>query len=232
MEKRSRQNHIKLSPPLPTKTWHRCFINKQNIEAVDFLKNWHKYDYSSVIINGSGSNFLGNIWATSNNAFVINSLNSLREFVQNGVVENVLLRGFEDLIKKTHHQELVFHLINKIHEHNRTNPGEKILGVFTAHSFSMPKLADLSSRLKAMLVFDLYPPDDQLTLAILHDLFSKKQLTVKQSVIDYLIPRVPRDAKTMENLIDLVEEKVYIYKSNVSISLVKLCLQNISDFPK
>ena len=219
-----RQNHIKLSPPPPPKNWQRCFINKQNIETVDFLKNWHKYDYSAVIINGSGANFLANIWSATNSAFVVSGLNALEKIVQNKTVGNTFLRGFEQFIKKRHSQELLFHLINKIHEHNRINPGEKILGVFTTQNLSMPTLADLSSRLKAMLVFDLFPPDDELTLAILHDLFAKKQLTVKQSVIDYLMPRAPRDATALEELIDKVEEKVYTYKTNVSISLVRNCL--------
>ena len=53
-------------------------------------------------------------------------------------------------------------------------------------------LPDLASRLRALPVVTLEPPDDALLAAVLVKLFADRQLEVDERLIDFLVHRIER----------------------------------------
>jgi chromosomal replication initiation ATPase DnaA len=54
------------------------------------------------------------------------------------------------------------------------------------------KIADLASRLRAVAVVELGPPDDALLRAVLVKLFADRQLAVDENLLTYLVKRIDR----------------------------------------
>jgi len=54
------------------------------------------------------------------------------------------------------------------------------------------RLRDLASRLRALPVVTLMPPDDALLRAVLVKLFADRQLRVDEELIAYLLARIER----------------------------------------
>jgi chromosomal replication initiation ATPase DnaA len=82
----------------------------------------------------------------------------------------------------------LFHLLNLARE-------DHAFVLFTASrrldalGFTLP---DLISRLRAIPVVTLAPPDDALLSAILVKLFADRQLAIGNDVVAYLLPRIER----------------------------------------
>ena len=53
-------------------------------------------------------------------------------------------------------------------------------------------LADVASRLRAVLAGTLAPPDDRLLAAVLVKLFADRQLAIDEGVVSYLVARIER----------------------------------------
>ena len=62
-------------------------------------------------------------------------------------------------------------------------------------------LPDLASRLKALPVARLDPPDDALLRGVLVKLFADRQLAVEEPVISYLMLRMPRSLDAARALV-------------------------------
>ena len=54
------------------------------------------------------------------------------------------------------------------------------------------QIKDLASRLRAVPVVQLEPPDDQLLRALIVKFCADRQLVVDESVVSYLLPRIER----------------------------------------
>ena len=88
----------------------------------------------------------------------------------------------EDLDRGIADEKALFHLLNRARESklsmlltSRTPPGEQ--------EFRIP---DLRSRLRALPIVEVQPPDEALLKAVLVKLFADRQLNVEPPVIDYL----------------------------------------------
>ncbi len=67
------------------------------------------------------------------------------------------------------------------------------------------KLPDLASRLRAVPVARIEPPDDALLLALLHKLFRDRQIGVADDVPEYLLNRMERSFAAAERIVDSLD---------------------------
>jgi chromosomal replication initiation ATPase DnaA len=68
-------------------------------------------------------------------------------------------------------------------------------------------IRDLASRLKALPVVTLAPPDEALLRAVLVKLFTDRQLTVDESLIGYLATRIERSFAAARAVVAALDEE-------------------------
>ncbi len=107
----------------------------------------------------------------------------------------------EDLDRGIGEEQALFHLLNRARESklsvlmtSRVAPGD--LSV---------RIPDLRSRLRALPVAALNPPDEPLLKAVLVKLFCDRQLNVEPAVIDYLSLRMERSMRAAALIVAAVD---------------------------
>ena len=94
----------------------------------------------------------------------------------------------EDLAPEAFDETALFHLLNLAREEGAW----LLLTARSAPSAWRLSLPDLASRLRAVPVAAMAPPDDAMLRAVLVKLFADRQLAVDESVVAYLLPRIER----------------------------------------
>jgi chromosomal replication initiation ATPase DnaA len=85
-------------------------------------------------------------------------------------------------------------------------------------------LADLRSRLRALPVVGIEPPDDALLSALLVKHFADRQLRVAPGVIAYLVPRMERSFAAAAALADRLDRAALAAGAPVTVRLARLVL--------
>ena len=90
-------------------------------------------------------------------------------------------------------------------------------------------LPDLASRLKALAVARLDPPDDALLRGVLVKLFADRQLAVEEPVISYLMLRMPRSLDAARALVAEIDRLALVEKAPVTRGLAARVLQQMTE---
>lgn len=163
-------------------------VSESNAEAVALIDRWPDWPAGAAVIAGpagSGKSHLANVWRAKTGAIVIDAAGVTKPKVpsladaKRLVVENVRA-GIDE--------QALFHLLNLVKE-------EKLSILITADKAPGDlaiALPDLNSRLKALPLAVIRPPDDALLRAVLVKLFADRQLSVEPAVIDYIVVRMER----------------------------------------
>jgi chromosomal replication initiation ATPase DnaA len=78
------------------------------------------------------------------------------------------------------------------------------------------QLPDLISRLKALPVIPILPPDDVLLRNVLVKLFGDRQIHVEESVVGYLLLRMPRSLAAARQLVAEIDRRALAEKAEVT----------------
>jgi chromosomal replication initiation ATPase DnaA len=158
-----------------------------NAAALALVDSWPAWPHRTVMLTGpagSGKSHLAAVWAQAAGARLV-AAHALDE----AAVPAALATGalvVENLAAGAFDERALFHLLNLARE-------EQAFVLLTARaappSFS---IRDLGSRLKALPVIAMAPPDDVLLRAVLVKLFSDRQVAVDESLISYLAMRIER----------------------------------------
>ena len=106
----------------------------------------------------------------------------------------------------------MFHLINQV----RAVKGSLLLTAEKHPAAWDVTLPDLASRLKAVPVAELGAPDDSLLRGVLVKLFADHQLGVDETVISYLIARMPRSLAAARLLVDDIDRQSLEQKADIT----------------
>ena len=158
-----------------------------NIAALALIDRWPDWPHKMVMLTGpegSGKSHLAAIWAQASGARLISS-----QALEQATVPAALATGalvVEDIVARALDERALFHLLNLAREE----------GAFVLLTARSPPgtfvLRDLASRLAALPVVALAPPDDTLLRAVLVKLFSDRQLAVDEILIGYVATRIER----------------------------------------
>jgi chromosomal replication initiation ATPase DnaA len=135
---------------------------------------------------GAGKSHLAAIWAEATGARVLSA-----KLLSTANVPGALATGalvIEDLEAVDLDEQALFHLINLARE-------ERAYVLLTSRSAvaGFPvTIRDLVSRLRAAPTVTLTPPDDTLLRSILVKLAADRQLSLDQSLVNYLVNRIER----------------------------------------
>jgi len=160
-----------------------------NATALALIERWPDWPARAVALvgpEGSGKSHLAAIWAKSAGARAIAS-----HAIETASLSTALATGalvVEDLSPGACEEAALFHLLNLAREQ-----GDFLLiTARTPPSGWAVHLRDLASRLRALPVVTLAPPDDALLRAVLVKLFADRQLRVDEELIAYLLTRIER----------------------------------------
>lgn len=167
-----------------------------NAAALALVDSWPDWPNRTMVLvgpEGSGKSHLASIWAAQAGARSAAARTLTGVEVPAALATGALV--VEDAAEAGFDETAMFHLLNLAREEGafvlvtaRTSPA--------TWSISTP---DLASRLKALPVVSLAPPDDALLRAVLVKLFADRQLGVDEQLIGYVATRIGRsfaDART------------------------------------
>jgi chromosomal replication initiation ATPase DnaA len=158
-----------------------------NAAALTLIDSWPDWPNRIVALigpEGSGKSHLASIWAEQAGARSV-AARALRE-VPAALATGALV--VEDAAAAEFDETAMFHLLNLARE----DGAYVLLTARTAPAAWMIRTPDLASRLKALPVVALAPPDDALLRAVLVKLFADRQLGVDEQLIGYVATRIGR----------------------------------------
>ncbi len=171
-----------------------------NAVALALVDAWPDWSHRTVMLTGpegSGKSHLAAMWAQAAGARLIAA-----RAVEEANVPAALATGalvVEDVAAGSFEEKALFHLLNLAREQDafvmltaRTPPA----------TFA---IADLTSRLKALPVVAIAPPDDGLLRAVLLKLFSDRQLAVDEALLGYVGTRIERSFAAARAVVALLD---------------------------
>lgn len=158
-----------------------------NAAALALVDAWPGWPHRTMILTGpegSGKSHLAAIWAQAAGARLV-AARALEEATVPGALATGAL-VVEDIVPGAFDERALFHLLNLARE-------DEAFVLLTARTAPVSvAIRDLGSRLKALPVVVMAPPDDVLLRAVLVKLFADRQLAVDESLIGYLAMRIER----------------------------------------
>jgi chromosomal replication initiation ATPase DnaA len=147
---------------------------------------------------GSGKTHLGQIWAAARGAQpVTSSVLDKADIAALGQSAAIWIDDAARVAKTKTSQIALFHLLNLA----AANHAEVLLCARTPTRDWGISLPDLASRLEACTHVALAPPDDALLAAVLEKLFADRQVTIPDTLIPFLLPRMERSLSAAQSLV-------------------------------
>ncbi len=160
--------------------------NETALALIDRWTDWPARSIALIGPEGSGKSHLAAIWAKAAGARVIAGSTIRAASVPEALSAGAL--AIEDADRSEFEEAALFHLLNLAREQSAH---VLITARKTPASWPM-RLPDLASRLRALAVVTLDPPDDALLAAVLVKLFADRQLAVDERLIEFLLRRIER----------------------------------------
>ena len=161
---------------------------QSNAAALAMLDRWPDWPDSILVLageEGSGKSHLASVWAAVAGARVI-AARSLEGLDLLGALATGAL-VVEDISPSTDEHAL-FHLLNLAREENAS-----LLLTTRRRSLNwLSSLPDLTSRLRALPIVQIAPPDDALLRALIIKLAADRQIDVDDKLVSYLSKRIER----------------------------------------
>jgi chromosomal replication initiation ATPase DnaA len=177
-------------------------ISQSNQAAADMIDRWPAWPQSSVAVVAppqAGKTHLGNVWRLRSGAARLDA-SAVRE-ADLAAIAAARAALIEDLHAGIGDERVFFHLLNLVHEQkltllltSRTPPGE-----------IAASLPDLRSRLRALPVVMIAPPDEALLKAVLVKHFADRQLAVEPSLVAYIALRMERSMEAAASIVDRID---------------------------
>ncbi len=178
-------------------------VTPSNAAAVALVEQWpHWPAHAAVIIGGaaSGKSHLGQVWQSISAAAVLCAAELTTELVPHVLRNGAVL--LEDLNVGDLQETALFHLLNSAREH-----GGQVLITSAVWPVTSVHLPDLVSRLAALPLAHILPPDDALLRGVLVKQFNDRQIAVDEALVSYLVTRMPRSLEMARQLVSRIDEE-------------------------
>jgi len=175
-----------------------------NEAALALIERWPDWPNRIMWLageEGSGKSHLASIWAEQSGARMISAHALNPASVPNALATGALV--VEDLKPEGFDERALFHLMNLAREED----------AFVLITARMPpsafeiELRDLRSRLRAVPVVSLAPPDDRLLRALIVKFCADRQLAVDESLVGYLVDRIERSYGAARRAVELLDSE-------------------------
>lgn len=160
-----------------------------NAAALTLIERWPDWpDRIMALVGpqGSGKSHLAAIWAIAAGARVLSAKLLEQTDLPGALTTGALV--VEDLEPAGLDERALFHLLNLAREESAT----VLLTARSAPAGFPVIIRDLASRLRALPIVALAPPDDVLLRSLIVKLAADRQLAVDEALVNYLANRIER----------------------------------------
>jgi chromosomal replication initiation ATPase DnaA len=189
--------------------------NAAAVSAIEAWPDWHAGCLALIGPQGSGKSHLAFTWAEAAQATALtpDASHADLEAVRGRPVLAEDAERFDD--------EAMFHLINMAGE-----PGAGLLLTSRQAPALWPSaLADLRSRLNALHVAELGPPDDVILRGVIEKFFRERNIRPADDVLPYLLRRIERSAPAAKEVVLRLDEAADAKQRPVSRALAREILE-------
>lgn len=173
--------------------------NAAGLALIDSWPEWPNRIMLVVGPEGAGKSHLAAIWAQEAGARSTTASALTAAAVPAALATGALV--VEDLEPKQFDERALFHLLNLAREEG----AYVLITARTPPAALDIELSDLRSRLRAVPVVSLLPPDDQLFRALIVKFCADRQMTVDESVVGYLATRLERSYAAARRAVELLD---------------------------
>jgi len=177
-------------------------VSPANTAAVGIIDSWPDWPHGGALVVGPvgcGKSHLANVWC-----FKSDAANTSASKLDDGSIERLQASGamvVEDLDRGIKDERVLFHLLNL----GRQEKSCILLTSRVAPGALQVSLPDLRSRLRALPVSFIEPPDENLLQALLVKLFEDRQIKVEPSIIGYLSHRMERSMEGANAVVEAID---------------------------
>ena len=179
----------------------KLWANAAALALIDGWPDWPNRIMLLVGPEGSGKSHLAAIWAEQAGARSTTAHALTAAAVPGALATGALV--IEDLSPSSCDERALFHLMNLARE-------DQAFVLMTARlplSASDIELRDLRSRLRAVPVVTLMPPDDHLFRALIVKLCADRQVSIDENVVNYLATRIERSFAAARHAVELLDSE-------------------------
>lgn len=199
--------------------------NESAVQAIDSWPHWHAGRLALVGPPGSGKSHLARAWAEQVGAVILvagedDQLQELEPLQSRPVLIEDADHGAPD--------DTLFHLINRA----EIAGGGLLLTARTPPTLWSATLPDLRSRLNALAVAELPPPDDIVLEGVLRKFFREQNVRPTDDLIPYLIRRIERSVPYARSLVERLDDLADAERRPVSRALARQILEGDNQTPE
>ena len=196
---------------------HDFYLSKSNSNAFNLINKWPNWNKKILNISGekfSGKSHLANIFRLKSKAFIVKGStidNSIFKSIK--LFESVIIDDFDECKK----EEILYSIFNLIDQDNKY----MLINSLKPISEIKFKLPDLTSRSKNCLYAQIESPDDELLFAIILKNFSDRQITIEKKIINFIISRIDRSYRKINEFIYKIDELSLKKKKPINLKTIK-----------
>ena len=194
--------------------------NEAGLALIDSWPDWPNRIMLLVGPEGSGKSHLAAIWAELSGARSTSAYALTADAVPGALATGALV--VDDLKPQGFDERALFHLVNLA----RQDEAYVLMTARIPPSAFEVELRDLRSRLRAVPVVTLLPPDDLLLRALIVKFCADRQLVVDESVVSYLTSRIERSYTAARQAIELLDTEALRLGRPVTRALAAELLRN------
>ncbi|KQB11525.1 chromosomal replication initiator DnaA [Rhodobacter capsulatus] len=178
--------------------------NALALSLLDAPETWAQGRMLLLGPEGAGKSHLAAIWASERGAVIRPAADLRPEAVADlAATGAVVIEDAQHLAGRAAAEQALFHLLNL----TAAEGGRCLITAPTPPRDWGVALPDLKSRLDATQSVRIAPPDEALLAAVLVKLFADRQLTVPQSLIDWLVLRMERALGTARAVVEALDAR-------------------------
>ena len=196
---------------------HDFYLSKSNSNAFNLINRWPDLEKKILNISGekfSGKSHLANIFKLKSKAFLVrgNKIdNSIFKSLK--LYESIIIDDFEEC----NEEEILYSIFNLIDQDNKY----LLINSLKPINKIKYKLPDLASRSKNCLYAEIENPDDELLFAIILKNFSDRQIKIEKKIINFIISRVDRSYRKIDQFIYKGDELSLKKKKPINLKTIK-----------
>jgi chromosomal replication initiation ATPase DnaA len=194
--------------------------NEAGLALIDSWPDWPSRIMLLVGPEGSGKSHLAAVWAEASGARSTSAQALTADAVPAALATGALV--VDDLKPQGFDERAMFHLLNLA----RQDEAHVLMAARIPTSAFEVELRDLRSRLRAVPVVTLLPPDDLLLRALIVKFCADRQLVVDESVVSYLASRIERSTTAARQAVELLDTEALRLGRPVTRALAAELLRN------
>jgi chromosomal replication initiation ATPase DnaA len=190
-----------------------------NREASEWIERWPAWPSPALALygpSGCGKTHLAHLWCERTGGTLIQG-----STVADAVSSAAAAVAVDDAEQAR--EEPLLHLYNSALERG----ANVLLTMPAAPASLLLALPDLASRLRALPVVGIAPPDDPLLGAVLVKHFNDRQIRVRPGVIAYLVAHIERSFAAAASVAARLDEAALAAARPITIKLVREVLENV-----